>query len=307
MATTLIETRGADRQPTQRKTVKAFSEGERPSRLALGIVWVVMALAVVYFLVPMVWLLVASTKTQSDLFTTPGFLFSKFNLFTNLKGLSQYDGGIFWRWMLNSLFYSGVGSFATMIISAASGYALAIFQFRGRRILMGLVLASLLVPTTVLAQPTYILLVKFGLSNNYLGVLLPSLVYPFGVMLSYITAKGSIPLEIIEAARLDGASEVRIFFTLGVRMMSTGLTTVLLFAFIGSWNNFLLPLLVLNDPKYFPVTLGLNSWSNQTTSVPGLEILTIVGAFVSIIPIIAIFIALQRFWRSGLAAGGVRF
>ncbi|MEN0137528.1 MAG: carbohydrate ABC transporter permease [Rhodococcus sp. (in: high G+C Gram-positive bacteria)] len=304
MTATLTE--AVTTQPRRRST-RRFAEGERPSRLSVGIVWIVMGLATLYFLVPVVWLVIAATKSQSDLFTTPGFGFATFHLWENVRSLSTYDGGIFWRWMLNSLLYSGVGSVLTMLLSAVTGYALAVFRFRGKALLQGAILASLLVPTTVLAQPTYVLLVHLGLSNNYLGVLLPSLVYPFGVMLSYITARSSVPTEIIEAARLDGASEARVFFSIAFRLMGTGLTTVLLFAFMGSWNNFLLPLLVLNDRSLFPVTLGLNGWANQTTSVAGLQILTITGALVSVIPIVAIFIALQRFWKSGVSAGGVRF
>ena len=284
-----------------------FAEGERPSTMARGITWVIMIAAVLYFLVPVLWLFIASTKSSGDLYTTPGFAFARWNLFDNIASLSTYNGGIFWRWMLNSLIYSGLGSLLTTLVSAFCGYALAIYEFRGRRILMGALLASLLVPSTVLAEPTFVLLVRLGFNNNYLGVLLPTLVYPFGVMLGYITARGSVPVQIIEAARLDGAGEFRIFFTVAWRMMSTGLTTVLLFAFIASWNNFLLPLLVLNDQSLFPVTLGLTGWSQSANSIAHLGTLTIVGAFVSIVPLVVVFVALQRFWRSGLAAGGVRF
>lgn len=290
-----------------RRRRKDFAEGERPSPLASAIVWVIMAACVLYFLVPVLWLLIASTKTTSDLFSTPGFWFADFHFFENIGSVSTYDGGIFWRWMLNSLIYSGLGSVLTAFVSMMCGYSLAIYQFHGRVLVMGAVLGSLLVPATVLAQPTYVLLAQLGLNNNYLGVILPSLVYPFGVMLSFITAKSSIPTEILEAARLDGAGEWRTFFTIGARLMSTGMVTVVLFAFIGSWNNFLLPLLVLNNPDFYPVTLGLNGWERQSVSVAGLQGLTVIGSFLSIVPIVIVFISLQRFWRSGLAAGGVRF
>lgn len=284
-----------------------FSEGERPSPVASAIVWLIMAACVLYFLVPVLWLVIASTKSTSDLFSTPGFWFADFRFFENVASVSTYDGGIFWRWMLNSLIYSGLGSVLTAFVCMMCGYALAIYQFRGRVLVMSAVLGSLLVPATVLAQPTYVLLAQLGLNNNYLGVILPSLVYPFGVMLSFITAKSSIPAEILEAARLDGAGEWRTFFSIGARLMSTGMVTVVLFAFIGSWNNFLLPLLVLNNPDFYPITLGLNGWERQSISVAGLQGLTVIGSFLSIVPIVIVFISLQRFWRSGLASGGVRF
>ncbi|NED98815.1 carbohydrate ABC transporter permease [Phytoactinopolyspora halotolerans] len=261
----------------------------------------------VYFMLPVYWLVVASTKTASDLFSTPGLWFSEMNLWGNLSRLSTYDGGIFWRWMFNSFIYSGVGSVLMTFVSVISGYALAVYRFRGRALVVGAVMGSMLVPQTVLAQPTYQLLVEIGLNNTYAGVLIPSLVYPFGVMLGFIYARSSIPTEILEAARLDGASEWRIFLSIGSRLMGTGTVTILLFAFIGSWNNFMLPLLVLNDQSLMPVTVGLNGWSQASITVPELQTLTVVGALVSIVPVVLVFLGLQRYWRSGLAAGGVRF
>jgi multiple sugar transport system permease protein len=168
------------------------------------------------------------------------------------------------------------------------------------------VLASLLVPGTVIAQPTYVLLVGMGLDNTYAGLLLPALVYPFGVLLCFIYAQSSVPIELVEAARLDGASELRIFASLGLRLMGTGLVTVLLFAFLGSWNSYILPLLVLTDQELMPLTVGLTGWSQASITIPGLQILTVVGSLVSIIPIAIVFVSLQRFWRAGLTAGSVR-
>jgi multiple sugar transport system permease protein len=164
----------------------------------------------------------------------------------------------------------------------------------------------MLVPGTVIAQPTYVLLLNMGLDNSYAGLLLPALVYPFGVLLCYIYAQSAVPLELVEAARLDGAGEGRIFAWLGLRLMSTGLVTVLLFAFLGSWNSYILPLLVLTDSELMPVTVGLNGWNQASITIPGLQILTVVGSLVSIVPIAIVFLSLQRFWRSGLTAGSIR-
>jgi len=281
--------------------------GERRSPLAQTVVIIVTVVALVYFLVPVYWLIVASTKTSSDLFGTPGFEFAKFNLFGNLAALTTYSHGIFWRWMLNSIIYSGLGSVLMTFVSVISGYALAKYRFRGRSIVLAAVLGSMLVPGTVLAQPTYVLLTHLGLVNTYAGVLIPTLVYPFGVMLAYVYAQTSIPDEILEAARLDGAGEFRAFFSIGVRLMSGGMVTILLFAFLGSWNNYLLPLLVLNDIDLVPVTVGLTGWFRQSIDIPALQGLLVVGALVSVIPVVVVFLSLQRYWRAGLSAGGVRF
>ncbi|WP_432502129.1 carbohydrate ABC transporter permease [Kineococcus arenarius] len=285
----------------------ATSAGERHSTAVRVLATGAVALATVYFLMPVWWMVVAATKSSTSLFTTPGFSFADPQLLQNLRELSTYDDGIFWRWVLNTVVYSVVGSVLTVLVCAACGYALAMFEFRGRKVLLGAVLASMLVPGTVLAQPTYLLVVELGLNNTYAGVLLPSMVYPFGVLLCTVFARSSIPGELLEAARLDGAGELRIFVSIGLRLMTTGLVTVLLFAFLGSWNNYLLPLMVLTDAELMPLTVGLTGWSQASITIPGLQVLVVVGSLVSVVPVIGVFIALQRYWRSGLTAGGVRF
>lgn len=292
--------------PGSRPRRTTFVNGDRVSRVWMVVATSVMVLVAAYFLIPVIWLVIASTKSTGDLFSTPGFAFADWNLWENLTALSTYNDGIFWRWGLNSIIYSVIGSAFTTFVCALTGYALAVYRFRGRGTLVAVVLASLLVPGTVIAQPTYVLLVEMGLNNTYLGLLLPALVYPFGVLLCFIYAQSSVPIELIEAARLDGAGEFRIFGTIGLRLMSTGMVTVLLFAFLGSWNSYILPLLVLTDSELMPLTVGLTGWSQASITIPGLQILTVVGSLVSVIPIAIVFLSLQRFWRAGLTAGSVR-
>jgi multiple sugar transport system permease protein len=287
-------------------TPRVPAAGDRVNRVWMIAVTVVMLVVAGYFLVPVVWLVIAATKSSGDLFSTPGFAFARFHLWDNISKLSAYDGGIFWRWTLNSVVYSVFGSVLTTFVSALTGYALAIYRFTGRRVMMGVILGSMLIPGTVVAQPTYVLLVKLGLNNTYAGLLLPALVYPFGVLLCYVYAQSSIPLDLVEAARLDGAGEVRIFLSMGLRLMTTGFVTVLLFSFLGSWNSYLLPLLVLTDQNLMPLTVGLTGWNQASITIPGLQTLTIIGSLLSVIPVATVFLMLQRFWRSGLTAGGIR-
>jgi multiple sugar transport system permease protein len=168
------------------------------------------------------------------------------------------------------------------------------------------VLGGVLVPGTALAIPLYLLVSKVGLTDSYLSVLLPSMVSPFGVYLARIYAAASVPDELLAAARVDGAGELRIFATLGVRLMSPGLVTVFLFQFVAIWNNFLLPLVMLSDEHRYPVTLGLYTWNTQVTHYPEYFSLVIVGSLVSVLPLAAAFLMLQRFWRNELAAGAVK-
>ncbi|GAA5206339.1 MULTISPECIES: carbohydrate ABC transporter permease [Streptomyces] len=259
-----------------------------------------------YMLLPVYWLLVSSTKSQSDLVSTPGFLPAEWHLGDNLSSLFAQQDGVYARWLLNSLLYAGLGAAVATLLAAAAGYALAKYTFRGREAVFSVVLGGVLVPATALALPLFLMFAEFDATDTFWSVFLPSIVSPFGVYLSRIFAAASVPDEVMEAARMDGASEFRIFRTVALRLMAPALVTVFLFQFVVIWNNFLLPLIMLQDERLYPVTLGLFTWQSQTSRLPELQTLTIVGALISVVPIVLTFLLLQRYWRAGLAAGAVK-
>jgi multiple sugar transport system permease protein len=194
-------------------------------------------------------------------------------------------------------------------LATLAGYALAKFEFPGRRVVFAIILGSIMVPQTALVIPIYLLLSKGHLINTPLAVILPSLVSPFGVYLMRVYAENSVPDELLNAARVDGAGELRIFRKVALRILAPGFATVLLFTFVATWNNYFLPLVVLSDPKFYPLTVGLASWNAQASANGGAQVLytlVITGALVAIIPIIAAFLFLQRYWRSGLTFGSAR-
>ena len=165
------------------------------------------------------------------------------------------------------------------------------------------------VPATVLAVPLYFMVSETGLSNTLLAMILPALVNPFGVFLMTVFAEAAIPDELLDAGRVDGASEARIFAGITFRLLLPGFVTVVLFAFVGAWNNFFLPLLVLSNPDLFPVTVGLANWAALATQPGNIETLyaiVITGSVVAILPVMALFLILQRYWQRGLALGSVR-
>lgn len=267
----------------------------------------------IYFLTPFFWLIISATKSQADLFGTFGLWFApNFNLFVNLQQLFTYNNGIYLRWLLNTLLYAGAGSLIGTLLSSMAGYALAKYVFRGRSLIFSIILGAILVPATTLALPLYLLMSNVSLTNTIWAVLLPSLVNPFGVYLSRIYAAASVPDELIEAARIDGAGEFHIFASIASRLLTPALVTILLFGFVAIWNNYLLPLVMLSDPNLFPVTVGLQSWNvtatNASTGVGGQAIysLIVTGALISSIPLLIGCILLQRFWRGGLGAGSVK-
>ncbi|RAG87287.1 carbohydrate ABC transporter permease [Streptacidiphilus pinicola] len=259
----------------------------------------------VYTLFPVLWVLIASTKSIDQLFSTFTLLPGS-GLFTNLHQLSAYRGGEFWQWMLNSALYAGVGGALSALLSGVTGYALAKYRFAGRAAIFNILLAGVLMPPVVLAVPQYLLFAKAGLADSYWSVLLPSVISPYGIYLARIYAAGAIPDDVLEAGRMDGTSEWRLFRSVALPMMAPGLITVFLFQFVAIWNNFLLPFVMLGDDHKFPVTVGLYTLLLQGANAPALYTLVITGALLSVLPLIALFLSLQRFWRLDLLSGAVK-
>jgi len=265
----------------------------------------VLVAGALYCLLPVIWVPMAATKTGAELFTTftlaPGH-----GLIGNLRELSAYRGGQFWRWMLNSAVYTGFGAALSAMLSAVTGYALAKYRFRGRKLVFNLLIAGVLVPQITLAVPQYLLLAKVGLAGSYWSVLLPSIFSPYGIYLARIYATAAIPDEMLEAARLDTASELRVFRSVAIPLMLPGMVTVFLVQFVAIWNNFLLPFIMLSDDDRFPITVGLYTLLSQGASQPALYTLVITGALLSTVPLVALFLSLQRYWRLDLITGGLK-
>ena len=281
------------------------SAGRR--RSATIIVTALLVVVALYFLIPVYWVFVASTKSTSDLFSTNGFWFAPtFSLWENIGRVVSYDNGIFGRWFLNSAIYAGVGALLATYFAAAGGYALAKYEFKGRNLVFGTILGGVLVPGTATALPLFLLFSQMGLANTYWSVLLPSLVSPFGLFLCRIYAQATVDTSLIEAARIDGAGELRIFHTIGLKVLTPALVTVFLFQLVGIWNNYFLPLVMLSDSELYPITLGLNNWLSQVDRLPEFYELTTGGVLLSIIPLSIAMIVLQRFWRGGLTEGAVK-
>ncbi|MCU1494725.1 MAG: putative integral rane transport protein [Acidimicrobiaceae bacterium] len=280
--------------------------GRRPS----NVLTLIMLVMLVYFALPLFWLAVSSTKSVTQLFHSFGLWFSSggFNLVSNVHEVFTYDGGVYVSWLGNTALYAVVSASGAALLAAAGGYGFAKFNFPGKSVLFAMVLGSIMVPFTALAVPTYLLLSKIGLVNTRWAIIIPSLLSPFGLYLMRVYAAGAVPDALIEAARLDGAGEFRIFRSIGFRLVAPGFVTVLLLSLVATWNNYFLPLIMLNNPRLFPVTVGLADWNSQATTGSGSQALyniVITGSLLSIIPLIVAFLFLQRYWRNGLSLGSV--
>ncbi|MFC8339590.1 carbohydrate ABC transporter permease [Streptomyces rubiginosohelvolus] len=274
--------------------------------LSKSAVNVVLLIAAVYTLFPLIWLVSAATKDAGNLLGGDVFSLRGFDLAHNLSELTAYQDGIYFRWYGNSLLYAGAGALGCSLVSVAAGYAFDKYRFRGKEKLFALVLLGVLLPSTALSLPLYLLAVETGTVNTYWAVLIPALVNPFGVYLSRIFSAGYIPDEVLEAARIDGAGELRTFWSVGLRMVMPGFVTVFLFQFTAIWNNFFLPLVMLSDKDLYPLSLGLYNWHSNANADPSFYPMVVTGSLLAVTPLIIAFVTLQRHWKAGLTAGSVK-
>ena len=285
-----------DEAAERKRAAKAgFANVANPRRSTL--LTLVCGIFAVYCLFPFVYLAINSTKTQSD-----------FALWDNIRTVFTYDGGIFGRWLLNTLLYVIVGAGGATLLAIMGGYALAKFRFPGRKAVFAVIIGAISVPGIALAVPQFLLFAQLNLTNTPWAMIIPSLISPFGLYLMWIFSEQAVPTALLEAARVAGASELRTFFQVSLPLLSPGIVTTSLFTIVATWNNYFLPLIMLKDSNWYPLTIGLNQWKDQASTAGGQAIqnLVITGSLITIIPLVIAFLCLQKYWQSGLAAGAVK-
>jgi multiple sugar transport system permease protein len=294
---------------TEKKPPSVSDGGKRKRRGSLTLT-ALTSLMGLYALIPLAWLVINATKTQDGLFTSFGLWFDggHFALWDNLRDTFTYDHGIYLRWLGNTLLYVVVGAGGATVLCVLAGYGLAKFDFAGRRAVFVVVLGAVAVPPSALAVPTFLMFSRLGLTNTPWAVVIPSLICPFGLYLMWTYAEQAIPDEMLEAARVDGASEMRTLIRISVPLLAPGIVTTLLFSMVVTMNNYLLPLIMLKNPDWYPLTVGLNAWNAQATTAGGQAVfnLVITGSLIMVVLLLAAFLTLQRYWQSGLAAGSVK-
>ena len=291
----------------RRAARSGFANVSNPRRSKL--LTLVCAVFAVYCLFPFVYLAVNATKTQADFTSTFGLGFGRtFALWDNIRTVFTYDGGIFGRWLLNTILYVVVGAGGATLLAILGGYGLAKFRFPGRRVVFAVIIGAISVPGIALAVPQFLLFAKLNLTNTPWAMIIPSLVSTFGLYLMWIFSEQAVPTELLEAARVDGAGELRTFFQVSLPLLAPGIVTTALFSIVATWNNYFLPLIMLKDSNWYPLTIGLNQWKDQASTAGGQAIqnLVITGSLITIVPLVIAFLCLQKYWQSGLAAGAVK-
>jgi multiple sugar transport system permease protein len=302
------ERRHRERLEEQAATIPVELYGLR--RGTVTVLTTLSVLFAIFTLIPIVWLIINATKTEANIFESFGFWFASpwefFHTFANL--FRDIDGqGVYFRWFLNTVIYSLVAGVGATVLAALGGYGFARFDFRGSKLFFAFIIAGLLVPITLIAVPLYLVYAKVHLINSIWGMILPSMVSPVGLYLmrTYVTL--SIPRELLDSARVDGASEARIFFRIALPLMVPGLMTVLLLSVAGTWNNYILPLIIFSANNLYPATVGMGLWLQHAGNSGDNDLypLLVTGGLVTVIPMIALFALLQRYWRGGLLLGSV--
>jgi multiple sugar transport system permease protein len=287
----------------------AAARARRARRLKMTTGTTLLLLAAVYVIAPVYWLIVASTKSTAQLFSTSTFLPpAHLSLGANISSLLSYENGDFKFWIINSAVYATVTALLATGVSTLCGYALAKYRFRMRRPLFGLVVGSLMVPATALVVPIFMLENFLHLTNSYEGVILPLTVYPFGVYFMSIYSLDAVPDALLDASRIDGAGELTIFWRVARPILIPGMVTLFLLSFIGTWNNYFLPYVLIGDPTRYPLTVGLATWTSDLHLAGASQPLypeVLLGSLISVLPMLILFPFLQKYVARGLTFGAI--
>jgi lactose/L-arabinose transport system permease protein len=285
---------------TTATTATAGRAYRRRERTLSGFLTGFIALGALVMVTPLLWLVIASTYPTSDIFTTPPHVLPGPAFWDNLTRLFGSAG--FADAMRNSLIVSSVSTVVGVLICAAAGYAFAKFDFPGRNAIFVVIIASLTLPSQVTLVPLFQMMVGLGWLNSYQSLILPSLAVPFGIFLMRQTMQ-AVPDELIQAARVDGSGEFRTFFQIVLPTIRPALAACAIFLFLGQWNDFVYPLVVLRTEDAYTVPVALASLQGVSSTDYG-ALLT--GTLVSITPVLILFLFLQRHFVAGLLAGSVK-
>jgi multiple sugar transport system permease protein len=282
---------------------------------ARGLSTVVLVVFALFFAVPLVWLLFAVTKSGGELVRLGPFAVGSWNSFlANWNQLFSFQGGAVYTWFGNSVLYAGGALVLTLLISVPAGYALALTEFRGRKVILVLTLVVMLMPSTALVLPVFLEMNAVGLVGTALSVILPFSFYPFGVYLAFIYFSTSIPGSLLAAARLDGCNELQVFLRVALPLAAPVVALVGFFSFTQNWNNYFLPFVMLPSSDNYPLQVGLSTMLSSTPAFnpssagsDSVQLSTLaLGTLVSVLPILVVFLFSQRFLVEGMTAGGTK-
>ncbi|WP_201780797.1 carbohydrate ABC transporter permease [Aneurinibacillus tyrosinisolvens] len=251
---------------------------------------------------PFLWMVISSLKTPDEIISVPITWIPKNPQWHNF--IDIWSAVPMKEMYMNSLFVTIVITLCILLTSSMGGFALAKYKFKGREFLFILILSTMMIPFFVLLIPLFFIIKSMGLSDSYLGLILPNIVTGFGIFLMRQFTL-SIPDEMLQAARIDGASEWRIYWQIILPLQKQALAALGIFAFVYQWDNFLWPLVVINDESLYTLPLGLNTLRNAYSSQEQMNML-MTGSTLAVIPSLIVFTLLQRHFVKGITITGLK-
>lgn len=276
------------------------------------IVFAVLAFAVCFYGIPLLWLFIAGTRSEASLLTEAPFALGSWEAFSRTwTNLTSYNNFQIITWATNSLIYSVGGVLLSLVACIPAGYALAQSEFAGRKLILTLTLIAMITPSTAVVLPIFLELNMLGLSNTYAGLILASGFFPFGVYLTYVYFSTSLPKGVMDSARVDGANRFQLFSRIGLPLARPIIALVAFFSFLGIWSNYFLAFVLLSDDSLYNLPVGLTalvSGSGALSNLPSNDVPikkpeVVLAAILVVLPVLAIFALAQRFVRSGMLSG----
>jgi multiple sugar transport system permease protein len=269
-------------------------------RLAKALINGLLLGAAAVALLPLLWMLSVSLMQPGEASSLPPPLLPRHATFGNYRELFAHAGMA--RYLLNSLLVSSAITMLSLTFNLTAGYAFAKLRFAGRERLFQALIGALVIPAQVAMLPLFLLLKTMGLVNSYAGVIVPGMATIFGIYLVRQYARG-IPDELLEAARIDGAGELRIFLQIVLPLLKPIMVTLAIFTFLAAWNDFMWPLIVLTGQEHYTLPIALASLSREHSQDSELMM---AGAVVTVLPVLLLFLSLQRYYLQGLLLGSVK-
>lgn len=269
-------------------------------KIQISLIYIILIILSILFLIPVIWVALSSFKSGSELFAWPPTILPK--RFTLENFIVAFKKGNFGLYFWNSAYTSVLATLLTLLINTMAGYALAKYRFKGRDLIFLAFISTLMIPLEVIMIPIFQVLKTLGMYNNMLGIIIPPAATPTGVFLmrQYIL---TIPDSLLEAARIDGSSEWGIFIRIIIPIVKPVLAVLTIFSFMWRWNDFLWPLLVINNPKRYTVQLAISNFSGQF-SVDWNSLLAM--AVVTMVPVLVVFLIFQKQFVKGMVVSGMK-
>ncbi len=266
------------------------------------LLWLVLFVGAIAMVGPFYWMLVTSFKIRQEIQVYPPTWWPEEFTWRNWREINDLPAGSFNLFFRNSLFVSLAITSLTLLTSAMAGYVFAKLPFPGRDRLFWIVLSMMMIPFTVSIIPSFALMVRFGWIDSYLALIIPIVFNPFGIFLmrQFMMA---LPADLLDAARMDGASEFRVFFQIAIPLSQAALAALAILNFLAQWDNFQWPLVILNDPDKYTLPLGLAQFRGRLGTEVGP---TAAGSILAVIPVLVIYIFAQRKFVEGIALTGLK-